>query len=60
MTFGDVCNIYVLQILNKLEKSLNKKICIALSSNRKDKKGKFLNQRKRSFSEYLKIILLKI
>ena len=40
MTFGDVCNIYVLQILNKLEKSLNKKICIALSSNRKDKKRK--------------------
>ena len=55
MTFGDVCNIYVLQILNKLEKSLNKKICIALSSNRKDKKEEnFSIKGKDLFSEYLK------
>ena len=55
MTFGDVCNIYILQILNKLEKSLNKKICIALSSNRNDKNGKISQSKEKIFfSEYLK------
>ena len=54
MTFGDVCNIYLLQILNEIENFSKKKICIALSSNRKDKKGKISKKNEKTFfSEYL-------
>ena len=55
MTFKDVCTIYVLNILNKYCESKNKKLCIARSSTRKEKKVKLSQKDEmKFFNEYLK------
>ena len=54
MSFKDVCSIYALNILNEYCNSKNKKICIARSSFRKDKKNKIsAEDEMKFFNEYL-------
>tara|TARA_A100001011_G_scaffold398515_2_gene503227 strand:- start:9300 stop:10430 length:1131 start_codon:yes stop_codon:yes gene_type:complete len=54
MSFKDVCNIYILNILNKYCNSKNKKICVARTSIRKDKINKISKiDEMNFFNEYL-------
>ena len=54
MSFKDVCSIYVLNILNKYCNSNNKRLCVARTSLRKEKKNKISKVDEMSFfNEYL-------
>ena len=54
MSFKDVCSIYILNILNKYCNSNNKRLCVARTSLRKEKKNKISKVDEMSFfNEYL-------